>query len=120
MAKIRTDLKPTSNQKVYKKDQFISGTSIGQPFGVFNFRGANLQKYNDYCFTNNLDRDNVTVQTEFLLKLLNEDASLNGARLKKANSVEEAVQIVHEYILQDTNNVDRSTDIAYDLLERNS
>lgn len=89
-------------------------------FGVFKFRGVMKKKYFDYCFSGNLDMNDVTNQTNFLIKQLREDNSLRGSELKEAKTVEQAALIIHQYILKDTSGLQNTIDTAYDLLDRNS
>ena len=100
----------------------VSGGQTGDDvtFGVFKFRGATKQKYFDYCFSKNLDINEIINQTNFLFKQLKEDDSLRGNELKEAETVEQAAQIIHEYILKDNTGLQNTIDTAYDLLDRNS
>ena len=91
-----------------------------EKFGVFNFTGFMLVGYRAYCFANNLDVNDVGVQTDYLLKMLEEKTKLRGTEVKSAETIEKAEQLIHEYILQDTTNIDKTIDLAYDFLERNT
>jgi hypothetical protein len=64
--------------------------------------------------------NDVTNQTNFLIKQLREDNSLRGSELKEAKTVEQAALIIHQYILKDTSGLQNTIDTAYDLLDRNS
>jgi hypothetical protein len=124
MAKVNTDVlanRQSSPKKPYKLDPFKNGAYVqaDTKFGVFQFSGVNLLKYNDYCFSKNLDRDDIKTQVEFLIKLLNEDPSLRGAELRNARSIEEAAELIHTYILKDTSQLQNTISTAYDMIERN-
>lgn len=89
-------------------------------FGIFKFRGNNLLRYTKFCFNNNLNINDVESQTKFLFILLREETSMRGSELKGTETVEQAAQIIHEYILKDTSGLQNTIDTAYDLLDRNS
>lgn len=91
-----------------------------EKFGIFKFTGFMLLGYRSYCFANNLDVNDIGVQTDYLLKMLEEKTNLRGTELKSAETIEKAAQLIHEYILQDTTNIDKTIDLAYDFLERNT
>jgi hypothetical protein len=103
---------PTKIQGARTEDDFA--------FGIFKFRGSNLLKYTQYCFNNNLDMNEKQNQITFLFKILKEEDALRATELKEAETVEQAAQIIHEYILKDTSSLQNTIDTAYDLIDRNS
>lgn len=125
MAKINDKLrkKIRATQTAIKPDPVkIQGgrTEDDFAFGVFKFRGNNLLKYTKFCFENNLDMNETNNQVTFLFNLLKEDSTLRGSELKQAETVEQAAQIIHEFILKDMTGLQNTIDAAYDLLDRNS
>jgi len=112
----RTDVSPKPDPTRVSGAQTIDDFT----FGVFKFRGETKQKYFNYCFSKNLDINEVINQVDFLFKQLKEDDSLRGNELKEAETVEQAAQIIHEYILKDNTGLQNTIDTAYDLLDRNS
>ena len=125
MAKINDKLrkKIRTTQTAIKADPVkIQGgrTEDDFAFGVFKFRGNNLLKYTKFCFENNLDMNETNNQITFLFNLLKEDSTLRGSELKQAETVEQAAQIIHEFILKDMTGLQNTIDAAYDLLDRNS
>lgn len=114
--------KIVNNKPIPKPDPHFNGIPdrVEQRFGAFQFTGINLAKFNAYCFQNNLDRNDFEVQVNFLFRLLDSDPKLRGGELKKAQSIEEAAELIHKYILNDTSELNNTIDTAYNLLERNT
>ena len=88
-------------------------------FGAYNFSGALLIKYNNYCFEKGLSRDDVINQTKFLLQELHRDSGLYGKSFRKAETVEKAAKIFHKFIVN-SKGEDRTVDLAYEFLDRNN
>lgn len=90
-----------------------------ESFGVYNFSGPLLLKFNNYCSEKRLDRDEVINQTEFLIQELHHDPELYGRAFRNAETIEKAAKIFHKFIVN-TENEDRTTDLAYEYMDRNN
>lgn len=90
-----------------------------ETFGVYNFSGALLLKFNNYCSEKRLDRDEVINQTGFLIQELHSDPELYGRAFRNAETIEKAAKIFHKFITN-TENEDLTIDLAYEYMDRNN
>ena len=90
-----------------------------RPFGIYNFIGVDLLKFNEYCFRKGLNRTSVETQTEFLLKEINHNSNFNGKAFKQAKTIEQAASIFHEFIVKFSGE-NSTIDTAYEYMDRNN
>ena len=90
-----------------------------ESFGVYNFSGTLLIKFNNYCFEKGLNRNEVITQTGFLIQELHHDPSLYGRAFRNAETIEKASKIFHKFIVNKKGE-DRTTDLAYEFMDRNN
>lgn len=116
------NFRPTSAETQFTPSPYAGCIYIPseEVFGIFKFRGLMLLGFRAYCFSRNLDMNDSGVQADYLLKQLEENTELRGSELKNAETIEKAAQLIHEYILKDNANIDKTVNLAYDFLERNT
>ena len=113
MAKINFEkFKATSNLTIYNPPP----PETEEVYGRYNFTGDRLRRFKTFCAKNNLQVDNVLVQTDFLLTEIKKDG---GKAFRASTTIEEAARIFHNEIIN-SGDPNLTVDAAYEILDRTS